>query len=488
MSDKSILAYLPVNVANIFISFGTIMILTRLLNAAEFGLYALTVITVEFVHLGLFSWVESAMERFWARADRNNNINNFTKSLFSFCLIYGLIIVVTVLGILYLLPIDNHVKTVLAFALGALSLRNLSCLFLESHLAAERSLRFSTVYTLITMGGFAIGIVLILLTPLRESAPFIGILIALSLSMFFEIPFMLKLMKGGQYQSQYMEQAFRYGFPISIALMLTYTLNSADMYFIAHFLGWDSAGQYNAGYNLANRSLDVLFVWISMALTPVIIQAVEKESAENALAIVKSCGAGMLWITLPMATGIALVAEPAGIILGESVRAGAVTIMPYIAFAAVMNGMLAYYAQKAFMISERTGAFVWVLIAPVIANLILNAIFIPQYGLIGAVIATCVAYALGLVLAIIIGRRYYPLPLPLKATLQIGFACLMMAIVVYYLPVPEAWLDIIHLIIKGGIGAFVYMIVSWFTNSAGCRDYVKDYISKRQNSLEIHPS
>jgi len=486
MSDKSILAYLPVNVANIFISFGTIMILTRLLSGAEFGVYALAVITVEFIHLGLFSWIEAAMERFWARADRNNGINNFTKSLFSFCLIYGLIIVVTVLTILYLLPVDNHVKTVLAFALGALSLRNLSCLFLESHLAAERSIRYSTVYTLITMGGFAIGITLILLTPLRESAPFIGILIALSLSMFFEIPFMLKFMKGGRYQSQHMKQAFRYGVPISIALMLTYTLNSADMYFIAHFMGWESAGQYNAGYNLANRSLDVLFVWISMALTPVIIQAVEKESRKSALAIMKSCGAGMLWIAMPMATGIALVAEPAGIILGESVRAGAITIMPYIAFAAVMNGMLTYYAQKAFMISERTDVFVWVLIAPVIANLILNAILIPKYGLIGAVIATCFAYALGLVLAIIIGRRYYPLPLPVKAFFQIGFACMVMAAIVYNLPMHDSWPDIIHLVLKGGVGVFVYIITSWFINSAGCRGYVKSYIATRRRNDEVY--
>ena len=478
MSDKSILAYLPVNLANVFISFGTIMILTRLLSGAEFGLYALAVITVEFIHLGLFSWIESAMERFWARADRNNNINNFTKSLFSFCLIYGLIVVVTVLGILYFLPIDHYVKVVLATALAALSLRNLSCLFLESHLAAERSLRYSTVYTLITMGGFAIGIILILLTPLRESAPFIGILIALSLSMFFEIPFMLKLMKGGKYQQKHLKQAFSYGFPISIALMLTYTLNSADMYFIVHFLGWESAGQYNAGYNLANRSLDVLFVWISMALTPVIIQAVEKESAQHAMDIVKSCGAGMLWIALPMATGIALVAKPAGIILGESVREGAITVMPYIAFAAVMNGMLTYYAQKAFMISERTAIFVWVLIAPVISNLILNIILIPQYGLIGAVIATCFAYALGLLLAIVIGRRFYPLPIPVKAFFQISFACLVMAIVVHNLPIAETWLDIIELVIKGSVGAFIYVLVSLLINSAGCRSYLKNYASK----------
>lgn len=479
MSDKSILAYLPVNVANVFISFGTIMILTRLLSGAEFGLYALAVITVEFIHLGLFSWIESAMERFWARADRNNNINNFTKSLFSFCLIYGFITVVTVLAILYLLPVDNHVKVVIGTALAALSLRNLSCLFLESHLAAERSLRFSLVYTSITMGGFAIGIILILMTPLRASAPFIGILIALSLSMFFEIPFMAKIMKGGKYQKEHLKQAFRYGFPISIALMLTYTLNSADMYFIVHFLDWESAGQYNAGYNLANRSLDVLFVWISMALTPVIIRAVEKESAQRARAIVSSCGAGMLWIALPMATGIALVAKPAGIILGESVRDGAVTIMPYIAFAAVMNGMLTYYAQKAFMISERTDVFVWVLIAPVVSNIILNIILIPQYGLIGAVIATCFAYALGLTLAILIGRRFYPLPLPIKAFFQISFACLIMAATVFALPIPEAWLDIVHLIIKGSVGALTYGIVSWVINSAGCRSYIKDYLSKK---------
>jgi len=454
------------------------MILTRLLSGAEFGLYALAVITVEFIHLGVFSWVESAMERFWARADRNDKVNNFTKTLFSFCLIYGLIITVTALAILYALPVDNHVKTVLFFALVALSLRNLSSLFLESHLAAERSLRFSAVYTLITMGGFAIGIILILTTPLRESAPFIGILIALSVSMVFEIPFMLRFMKGGHYQSQYMKQAIRYGLPISIALMLTYTLNAADIYFIAYFMGWESAGQYNAGYNLANRSLDVLFVWISMALTPVIIRAVEIETAQDALAIVKSCGAGMLWISMPMATGIALVAQPAGIILGESVREGAVTVMPYIAFAAVMNGMLTYYAQKAFMISERTDMFVLVLIVPVVANLALNILLIPQYGLIGAVFATCFAYGLGLSLAIIIGLRHYPLPLPIKAFLQISIACLLMAIIVHNLPIPDSWLDIAELLVKATIGAVVYFFASWLMNSAGCRQYIKKYTSK----------
>ncbi len=481
MSDRSILEYLPVNLANIFISFGTIMILTRLLSGAEFGVYALAVITVEFVHMGVFSWIESAMARFWARADKNGKINDFTKTLFSFCLIFGTLMVILVLAILYIVPLDTHIKVVLAFALGALSLRNLSCLILESHLAANRSRRYSVVYTLITLGGFSIGILLIMFTSLRESAPFIGILIALSASMLFEIPFMTKFMKGGQFEPARIKQSFRYGFPISIALMLGYMLNSADMYFIAHFLGTEFAGQYNAGYNLANRSLDVLFVWISMALTPVIINAVEKDSPDNALKILKSCGAGMLWIALPAATGIALVAEPAGIILGESVRAGAITIMPYIAFAAVMNGMLTYYAHKAFIISERTDIFVWILIPPVMINLILNAILIPDYGLIGAVIATCIAYGLGFFLAVLVGRRYYPLPLPVKAFLQIGLSCLVMATVVLALPIPKSWPDVIELALKGTVGALVYGLTSWVINSAECRSYVKEFLASRRS-------
>lgn len=454
------------------------MILTRLLSGREFGIYAVSVLTVEYVHLGLFSWIESAMERFWARAERQRKINHFVKTLFSFCLIYGLVVVSTVLTILFLLPLEPQVKTVLAFALGALSLRNLSCLFLESHLAAARSVRYSIIYTAITMGGFGIGILLILLTDLTASAPFIGILIALSLSMFFEIPFMTKFMKGGRFEKPYMKQALRYGAPISIALMLTYALNGADMYFISYIMGWESAGQYNAGYNLANRSLDVVFVWISMALTPVIITAVEQKSSATALDIIESCGAFMLWLTLPMATGIALVAEPAAnIILGEAVRSGAIIVMPYIAFSAVLNGMLTYYAQKAFMISERTEIFAYVLILPVIVNLGLNAMLIPYYGLMGAVIATCVSYALGLGLALSFGRRYYPIPIPFKAIGQIGFCCLIMAFTIYHLPIPTNLGDIWKLAIKGSLGAIIYIIISWSINSADCRNYAKAYFS-----------
>jgi len=51
-------------------------------------------------------------------------------------------------------------------------------------------------------------------------------------------------------------------------------------------------GEYNAGYNLSNRSLEILFVWVSMAVTPVAVTAMEKEGTEKSQEW--SCH-GLLW-------------------------------------------------------------------------------------------------------------------------------------------------------------------------------------------------
>jgi len=293
-----------------------------------------------------------------------------------------------------------------------------------------------------------------------------------------DLPFMLRRMKGGHVEQARIKHYFAYGMPISISLILTYTLASGDMYIISALMGDASAGEYNAGYNLANRSLDMLFIWIGMAVTPLAVVALEKEGLEKSRSLMKDYGAALLWITMPAATGIALVAEPAGFILGESVRAGAVKIMPLIAFAGVLNGLISYYAERAFTLSGHTKMFVWALIPPVIVNIVLNFLLIPTYGLMGAVYATVAAYALGLVMAIVIGRRYYPLPIPVKAFLQISFACALMAVVVLALPISDSMPDIAELLIKAGVGVIVYGLVCVATNAANCRELMKTFVLK----------
>jgi len=217
-----------------------------------------------------------------------------------------------------------------------------------------------------------------------------------------------------------------------------------------------------------------------MAITPVAVTAIEKISLEESQRIMRDYCVALLFITLPAATGIALISEPAGFILGESVREEAVMIMPMIAFAAVLNGMISYYAQRAFMLSGKPMTFIWALLPPVILNIALNFALIPTYGLMGAVYATVIAYILGLILAIIIGRKLYALPLPVKETLMILLACAIMALGVRATPIPDSWPDWVEMLIMAGIGGIIYMLIVWTFNIANCRTLAQGFLQARR--------
>jgi len=472
MLGKSILSYLPVNLANVITAFGTIAVLTRLLEPSDFGLYAIAMITLQFVHMGLFTWMEAAMARFQARAERENDVASHLKTLYSLALMTGLIGFAVIMSVLIFAPINSDLAFVLFFALGSASLQVLFNLGMEAHRAAHRIKRYSLTYSTMTLVSFTLGILFVIATPLKAAAPFAGIICGLVIVGGIDLIFMWKQMRGGQYQPQKTKTYFKYGAPLCIGLLLSYALNSADVYLIGYLMGEASAGEYNAGYNLANRTLEILFVWVSMAVTPVAVTAMEKSGTEESKKILKNYGATLLWIAVPAATGIALVSTDAGFILGEGVRDNAVMVMPWIAFAGLINGCMIYYVHRAFMLSGQTQKFVWALILPVISNLGLNVLLIPRYGLMGAVWATIFSYMLAIVIATILGRREYPLPIPFKAALEISLCSALMALAVMNLPLGDMTPGFITLLIKGIAGILVYLLACWIINAADCRTFI----------------
>ena len=479
---RHMLSYIPVNLANIVISLGTVVVLTRLFDGAEFGRYALAVATLHFTHNTIFSWVEAGMARYYARAEHTGTMAPHIKTCYAIGALVALGGFVSIMAVLFMLPLEPMMKTIIGFALGSTCLTLIYNLGIEAHRAAHRIDRYSIVHGSQSLVGFGVGIFLIVATPLREAAPFIGIIIAQLIALAFDLPFMAKFMKGGHIDKQRIKLYFAYGMPISLALMLSYMLSQGDLFLIKYFMGDQAVGEYNAGYNLASRSLDVLFFWVGMAVTPIAVTAIEQETLEKTKEILKNYGATILLMTLPAATGIALVSQEAGFILGEAVRAEAIKVMPLIAFAGVMNGLVTYYVQRAFMLSGHTHVMAMIMVAPVLLNIGMNIYLIPVYGLAGAVWSTVAAYALGLLISLVVVRRYFPLPLPIKAFTQCVFACLVMAGIVNAVPDLSHFPDFIALIIKGCIGSSVYALVVFALNAADCRTLVKGVVEKFKSS------
>jgi len=488
MLGRSILSYLPVNLANMLTAFGTIAILTRLLEPAEFGIYALAMITLQFVHMGLFTWMEAAMARFQARAERENDVKSHLVTLYRLGALTGIVSFALIMTVLNLSLFDPALTFVLIFALGSGSLQVIFNLGMEAHRASQRIKRYSLTYASQTLVSFTIGILFILLTPLGAASPFIGTICGLFIVGGIDLLFMWKHMRSGTFHADKAKTYFIYGAPLCIGLCLSYALNSADAYIINIFMGSESVGEYNAGYNLANRSLEILFVWVSMAVTPVAITAMEKEGTEKSREILKNYGATLLWIAVPAATGIALVAKDAGFILGEGVRENAVLVMPWIAFAGLINGCMTYYIHRAFMLSEQTHKFVWALVAPVILNIGLNVLLIPSYGLMGAVWATILSYSLAIIIATILARRDYPLPIPVRAAVEIVCCSAIMAAAVYLLPLSNMTPGFVTLMIKGAAGIFVYLIACWVLNAADCRTVIRGLRDRVASSAVPEPA
>ena len=166
------------------------------------------------------------------------------RDSYSYSLATGAIALALIMTLIWAAPISDLMKTVLVFALGSTAIQVIFNLGMEAHKAAHRIKRYSFTYSTQILLSFTLGIILILTTPLREVAPYVGIIIALLLALIIDLPFMLKQMKNGEVQLPKAKTYFNYGVPICISLLLAYTLNSADMYIIASMMGEASAGQY----------------------------------------------------------------------------------------------------------------------------------------------------------------------------------------------------------------------------------------------------
>jgi O-antigen/teichoic acid export membrane protein len=258
-----------------------------------------------------------------------------------------------------------------------------------------------------------------------------------------------------------------YGVPVSLSLILALVLSSTDRFLLAAYLGEATVGVYHAGYSLGSRILDVVFIWLGMAGGPALVAALERGGPDAVKDAAHEQASLMTLLTLPAAVGLALVANPlAQVMVGEALHVGAAHVTPWIAASGWLSGVTTYYLLQAFTLGRRTPMLIASMSVPAGANLVLNLVLIPKFGLDGALWATTISYAVGAVAAWALGRKAQPLPIPWDTLLKAGGACVLMALAILALPSPGG---VVELILKAGVGAIIYGAVVLGLNVDGLR-------------------
>lgn len=467
MFVRGLVGYLPANLVQGGVGLVSILAFTRLLSPEAYGFYALAFVVMTLAHTSLFTWVEAALARFWlARAEPRAQADLLTTAwscAIAIGAVYGPIAIAAVLSPLA----EAELRPALAAGLFAVLSRHALRLCQERRRAAGEVSAAALQDVAQTASGLVIGLVLAG-AGLGAAAPLWG----LGLGALIVLPFALgrerALARDGVFDPMILEKGLRYGAPIAASLLLTLALGAVDRFLIAGFLDAASVGAYHAAYSLANRTLDVAFVWLGAAGAPALVAALERGGASSLAVAARRQGTTLIMITLPMAVGLALVARPlAEVMVGEGLRDAAATVTPWIAAAAFLSGLTTYHLHQAFTLSHRTGRLAGAMLAPALANIGLNLVLIPRFGLEGAAMAIAASYAVGACASYALGRTgSAPMPLPLAEAGRCALAAGLMATVVLALPAPGG---LAELILKAGLGALAYGAAIWALDVMGVR-------------------
>jgi O-antigen/teichoic acid export membrane protein len=462
---RGVIGYLPANVMQGVVGLLTIVTFTRLLSSEAFGAYALGLGVMSLVHTCLFTWNEAAMARFWAGEARKGEAAHHLATIYRLWL-FLLPVLAIAAAVAVVWPITGDVRWAVLAGLTAILPKTLAKLAQERRRAAGEVAGSVALDIGQALGGFVAGAALAW-AGLGGAAPLLGAGAAAALCAAFVVPSEWKRSAGGRFEPARARLYAGYGIPVSLSLILALVLATTDRFLLAAFLDEAAVGVYHAGYSLANRTLDVAFIWLGAAGAPALIMALERGGVPALRTAAREQAGVMVLVTLPAAAGLALVAQPLSeVLVGPALRAGAAQVTPWIAASGLLAGLTTYYFSQAFTLARRTKRLLGAMAIPAVANVVLNLILIPRLGLHGALVATLASYGLGLAAAIALGRGPLALPIPWRTLAEAGGATAIMALAVSRLPTLGG---IVELVLKAGVGAVVYGAVAWTLDAGGLR-------------------
>jgi O-antigen/teichoic acid export membrane protein len=243
--------------------------------------------------------------------------------------------------------------------------------------------------------------------------------------------------------------ALRYGLPLVPAMIGSFVLGASDRFLIQGLLGETAVARYSVAYNIAALPLLVISVVHSVWLPRFFAAG----TGADGDAVTTASRDALYRLLAPVMVGLSVVAplalrvwappsyRPDGLLLVFAVVV--VSVVPYAA---------GYSATRVLLAASRTRTVAASAVVASLVNIALNFWWIPIWGILGAALATYVAYALQHVILLLPTRGR-----PTSTThtgLVSAVAGLVTAIAVVWLPT-----DVAGLVLRGVLGV---ACLGWF--------------------------
>ena len=226
-----------------------------------------------------------------------------------------------------------------------------------------------------------------------------------------------------------------FGLPLAASLGLA-SLAGSGVRGLLEMLGpAEALGLYTAAFLLVQNTLSVVAAGIASAGYSMAVRALEGGNVAAARQQVAENWMLLLAVLAPMAVGMALTAPGlAAALVGPGYVAGVATLTPWLAGAGLFAGLRAHGLDHVFQLGDRPARLTAVTGVAAGMAIGLTVILVPRLGATGAAVAAFVSTAGSCVMALVLGRRCWPVKLPALAAARVCVACVLMAGAVHATP------------------------------------------------------
>ena len=263
----------------------------------------------------------------------------------------------------------------------------------------------------------------------------------------------------------------KWGLPLTASMAVLAVSSMTDRFTVAYLLGAKAAGQYGASVDLVRQALIIPAISASSAFVPIAVRLLAGEGQAATRRHLAQCLELLLAITLPCCIGYALLASRIGhVILGPEFRSAADIIMPVVAIAVIVQILVNQYLHIGFFLSNKTHLYVINTVTTLVVGTVISFVLIELFGLCGAAWGRIVSESVGLLSALALTRKAFPMPLPFARVSRVVAATGLMALVVAALDlrVESQSLQVLPAMVV--IGVLVYAAACWSLDVAGMRE------------------
>ena len=460
-TGKDALRYVPAKVFPAVINFTALLIYTRILATEDYGNFYLTLTGVSVMSLLGSIWIAESAIRFYAQFKLRNDLNRFFSTLaYSYAL--GTLVILVFLTCIILVfrgKISEEFAPFLGVGLLVYISTSIYTILLYVLRASLQAKSFSFYEILCSGGKLGIALLVIYLfkigaISLLISAFFIQISLVFFLLRKFSIfkRFKLKLVS-----KELIKEFFRFGSPLIISSLSVWVLALSDRYLLSFFRSSAEVGIYSVSYSIVDGSVALLFTILMLAAHPIIIITWEERGKEVTQKLIKDLSRYFFMICIPAFLGISVLSkEIFSVLVGKS-YVESYRLVPFFAFSSFCVGWFQYIG-KGFEIYKKTLLMASIILLSGGLNVILNLLFIPHYGVMGAGIAKSISYAGLIILGLNMTRFFLPWQISGRSVLRISFAAGIMASCLMLVK-NSLSISLFNLIFLISLGTIVYAVV-----------------------------